>query len=103
MPQAIITTTSRSLDRRPNATRIPINSAIGIVKASDIGTSVRINRRIVVHGTPFAIIASARSMMKGIIRMKVNTRSAMTNGGMISRMMYRSRVRIGWSVHYRRW
>jgi hypothetical protein len=35
--------------------------------------------------------------------MKVNTSSAMTNGGMISRMMYRSRVRMEWSSHYHRW
>jgi hypothetical protein len=44
-------------------------------------------------GTPFAIISSARSMMKGIIRMKVNTSSASRNGGMISRITYRSMMR----------
>ncbi len=81
-----------------------MSSAIGIVRPSAEGSNVAISRRSVVQGTPFAIICSARSMMKGIIRMKVKTSSAMRNGAMISRMMYRSRVRMagGWD-HYPPW
>ena len=58
------------------------------------GSSVAIKRRIVPAGTFLAIICSAMSMMKGIIRMNVNTSSAIRNGGMISRITYRSMMRI---------
>ena len=38
MPHACIATNSRSADSRPNATRRPISSAIGMVSASACGT-----------------------------------------------------------------
>ena len=92
MPQAIITTTSRSAERRPNATRIPISSAIGMVSASADGSSVTMSRSSIGQGTPLAIICSANSMMNGMMRMKVKTSIAITNGGRISRITYRSSV-----------
>jgi len=52
------------------------------------------SRTSVVQGTPLAIICSARSMMNGIVRMNVNTSSAIRKGGMSSRITYRSIVRI---------
>ena len=76
------------------ATRMPISSSIGMVSAATPGRSVPISCSNVAHGTPFAIICSANSMMKGIIRMNVNTSKAIKNGGMISRITYRSRIRI---------
>ena len=47
MPHAIITTNSRSLDRRPRPTSRPISSAIGMVSASACGSSVAVSWRIV--------------------------------------------------------
>ena len=85
---------------------MPISSAIGIVRAATPGTRVAINCSSVAHGTPFAIICSAKSMMKGIIRMNVNTSRAIRNGGTISRITYRSmmRIRMGRGrLHYRPW
>ena len=81
---------------------MPISNAMGMVTATDEGRSVTVSCRMIDHGTPLAIICSARSMMKGIIRMNVKTSSAMKNGGRISRMMYRSRVRMA-CHHYRPW
>jgi hypothetical protein len=45
-------------------------------------------------GTFLAIICSATSMMKGIIRTNVKTSSAMRNGGITSRITYLSMMRI---------
>jgi hypothetical protein len=92
MPHAIITTTSRSAESRPNATRMPMSSAIGMVSARADGSSVTISRRSIGQGTPLAIICSASSMMNGMIRMKVKTSMAITNGGRISLITYRSSV-----------
>ena len=86
IPQAIITTTSRSAESRPKATRMPISSAIGIVSASAPGSSVTIRRSSIGQGTPLAIICSASSMMNGMMRMNVKTSIAITNGGRISRI-----------------
>ena len=44
------------------------------------------SRSSISQGTPLAIICSASSMMNGMMRMKVKTSSAMTNGGRISRI-----------------
>ena len=99
MPHAIITTNSRSAESRPRPTSRPMSSDIGMVSASACGNRVTVSCRIVAAGTPFAIISSASSMMKGIIRMKVNTSSASRNGGMISRITYRSMMR-GMPVSY---
>ena len=93
MPHAIITTNSRSAESRPSPTSRPISSAIGMVRASACGNNVTVSCRMVDVGTPFAIIVSASSMMKGIIRMNVKTSSASRNGGMISRITYRSMMR----------
>ncbi len=73
---------------------MPSSTDMGMVRPSTPGNSVSVRRSRVVQGTPFAIICSARSMMNGIIRMKVKTSSAMKNGGMISRITYRSIVRM---------
>jgi hypothetical protein len=64
------------------------------VSAIDEGNRVAARRRMVIAGTFFAIICSAMSMMKGIIRTNVKTSRPSRNGGTTSRITYLSMMRI---------
>jgi hypothetical protein len=86
MPHACIATNSRSADSRPNPTRMPRSSAIGIVMLSAWGSSVSRMRATIDHSTPFATSASASRRIGGISRTNVRTISPSASGSRISRI-----------------
>ena len=85
MPQACITTISRSPDIRPRPISRPISTAIGMVTPSPCGTSVSMSWTIVQVSTPLAISSRATRMIGSIIITKVRTRRLSRIGGSVSR------------------
>ncbi len=85
-PQASIATASRSPDSRPNPTRVPTRSPIGMVRPRACGASRIRMWAAVDQATPLATSRSSCSISGGNCSRNVKMRIAISVGGMISRM-----------------